>query len=249
MRVRWSWAAASVLLIADLFLHKPISDVCDALVTRYGWTPYNQATLVIVAGSWISIVAALLWWNRERLRQPPVVAAVMLLGAATLSAYHWMLVANVELIHLPQYALIAAVLLLGGNTPSVAWLGTTAAGVIDEIYQQVAIYAGTPDTYLDFNDMVLNAIGASWAVVLLVRAVSSHATDPRRWSAPRVVAVLAALLAVSLWLDPPTFTPLLRHAKTGRDYRVMSAAEGLVAGMALFATSRLGTSDISARSA
>ena len=36
----WLFVAAA-LFIADLFLHLPITDVCDALVKRYGFFPFD----------------------------------------------------------------------------------------------------------------------------------------------------------------------------------------------------------------
>ncbi|MFN8641672.1 MAG: hypothetical protein U0802_08465 [Candidatus Binatia bacterium] len=73
---------------------------------------------------------------------------------------------NVELIHLPQFALQAALLLAVGLPPRLAWSGAVIAGAVDETYQHLVICAGVPDTYFDWSDIVLNAIGATWAVVL-----------------------------------------------------------------------------------
>jgi hypothetical protein len=45
-------------------------------------------------------------------------------------------------------------------------IGATLGGVLDELYQGLVIYAHLPVTRFDINDVVLNAIGAAWAVVL-----------------------------------------------------------------------------------
>ncbi|HUI27196.1 MAG TPA: hypothetical protein VL403_14025 [Candidatus Kryptonia bacterium] len=237
---RWSWIGAGVLLLADLFLHKPISDVCDAMVGRYGWRTFNHTALLVISGASLGIAGALLVWDWRRLRGPATAAALMILSLLTYLMHRWMLVANVELIHYPQYALIAAVLLFGGNTWNVAWLGATGAGVIDEVYQELVIYAGRPDTYLDFNDMVLNAIGATWAVLLLARwAGRSAPTTPTQRRASAVVLLLG--FALALWLDPPNWTAVFRVTKTGGVYHVMSAAEGLAAALVLWLIARQGT--------
>lgn len=242
-RQRVSWVAAAGLLLADLFLHKPISDICDAWVVQYGWRTYNHTVFLVIV--WGSIAAALvpLSVNVRRWLQPEVIAAVLLLSLFSYGAYMLLLVANVELIHFPQYALIAGVLLLGGNRPSVAWAAAVVAGIIDETYQELVIYAGRPDTYLDVNDMILNTIGATWAVLLLTAGTRRSTDEPSRdrwnrrrgWAAAFVVA-----LFVLLWIDPPVFSPFWRVAATARSYRVLSCAEGLVVAALLWGIAELG---------
>jgi hypothetical protein len=237
-----SWVAAVGLLLADLFLHKPITDICDAWVVRFGWATYNRWTFWILVSVSIAVALALLVRRWRGWLRPSAVAALLLLILATCVAYRFLIVANIELIHFPQYALMAGVLLAGGNPPGLAWAATVAAGVVDETYQHLVIYAGRPNTYLDFNDMVLNAIGASWLVLLVAAGTGSHTRTPQsaRRAARRLVVVVAVAALALLWLDPPRFTPYLRRAATGRYYRVLSATEGVLAAALLWAVTRLG---------
>jgi hypothetical protein len=236
-----SWIAAAVLLGADLFLHMPITNICDVWVVRYGWTTYNHWVFVVIVST--SIAAALVPLARQyrRWSHPSAIAALLMLSAMTYGAYTLLMIANIELIHFPQYALMTGVLLLGGNPASVSWVTAVAAGVADEAYQYLVIYAGRPDTYLDFNDMVLNAIGVTWMVLLIAAGTRPPTTAPtdrlRSW--PAAVFLVAALLLL-LWLDPPTFSPFWRRAATGRDYRVLSGAEGLLVALLLWGVARLG---------
>ena len=237
-----SWAAAAVLLAADLFLHKPISDICDAWVVRFGWTTYNRRVLVVISSVSIAIALSLLARDWRRWRRPTAIAALLVLSGLTWGAYALLMVANIELIHYPQYALMTGVLMAGGNAPIVAWTAAVAAGVIDETYQHLVIYAGRADTYLDFNDMVLNAIGATWVVLLVGttrRPPPAAGTNRLRRAWLPAVCMVAVLLAL-LWLDPPTFSPFWRRAATGRYYRVLSGAEGLLATLLLWSVARLG---------
>jgi len=243
--MRWrlaSWASAAALLAADLFLHKPISDICDGWGVRYGWATYNRRVFVVIASVSIAASLPLLARDWRRWLRPSAMAALLALAALTWGAYALLMVANIELIHYPQYALMTGVLLAGGNLPIVAWMAAVGAGVIDEIYQHLVIYAGRPDTYLDFNDMVLNAIGATWVVLLVGgsrRPPSTADANPllRVWLP--ALFLVAALLAL-LWLDPPTFSPFWRRAATGKHYRVLSGAEALLATLLLWALARLG---------
>jgi len=238
-----SWVAALALLLADLFLHQPITDICDAWVVRFGWTTYNRWTFRILVSASIALALALLARRWRRWLRVSTSAALLLLILATCAAYQFLIVANIELIHFPQYALMAGLLLAGGNSAGLAWAASVAAGVVDETYQHLVIYAGRPNTYLDFNDMVLNAIGASWLVLLVLAGEGGTSSDPPKarragWQLGAVVVVVAALAL--LWLDPPRFTPYLRRAATGRDYRVLSATEGVLAAAVLWAVTRFG---------
>ena len=77
-----------------------------------------------------------------------------------------LLVSNVELIHLPQFGLLAALLLVAGLPPQLAWLRGDAGRRGRRDLPGLVIYAGVANVYFDWNDIVLNAIGAAWAVVL-----------------------------------------------------------------------------------
>src|SRR5262245_19505595 len=123
-----SWVAATLVLAADLFLHKPISDICDAWVVRYGWATYNRRVLVVIAS--VSIVIAFMLFVRDWRRwfRPSAISALLALSALTWGAYTLLLVANIELIHYPQYALMTGILMAGGNAPSVAWVAAVGAG-------------------------------------------------------------------------------------------------------------------------
>jgi hypothetical protein len=236
-RTAWSWAIAAALLLGNLLLHKPISDVCDALYARIGRAPYERWTLLAIAALSLAGAALLLRRRGAALRRPRVVACLLALAVLTVAAQRWLLVSNVELIHLPQFGLLAALLLLAGLGPQTAWIAATLGGVLDEGYQYLVIYAHLSTVSFDYNDIVLNAVGAAWAVVL----GAAGGASPRELApgSRRVAGALAlAALAVSGFLSPPrlqarvTFPfwqPTLVRAATGFDYHVMAPSEGLAA--------------------
>ena len=235
-RRRWPWVAVAALLIGNMFLHKPISNVCDALYARIGRTPYERLMLVVIATGSIVGALALVRGGWPRLRRRRALSCLLALALATVLVQRWMLVSNVELIHLPQFGLFAALLLAAGLGPVAAWVGATAAGVIDETYQYLVIYAHVPGVYFDYNDVVLNAIGAAWIVVLVAAAgVGDAVMDRGRWQRLLLAGLLVGL-GVALWLAPPHIVavdgfpywrPALSRAATGLDYHVMPASEGL----------------------
>ena len=155
----WPWLVAAALSVGNLFLHKPISDVCDALYARMGRGAYEWSTLLAIGA--LSAVGAGWLVGRQRARallQPPVIACLLVLAAATVAAQRYLLVSNIELIHFPQFGPIAAPLATGLG-PHGAWIGATLAGVLDETYQdpssRPAAYAARLQRYR------LNAIGAA----------------------------------------------------------------------------------------
>lgn len=250
-RVRWAWMLAAALTLANPLLHKSVSDVCDWAHGRLGFALYNRTALVGIPLLSILAAALVLGRGRARLLRPAPLATALVLAVMSVAAHRWLLVVNIELIHFPQFALVAAVLLAAGLRGPDAYLGATAAGLLDETYQHLVVYAGRPDTYFDINDIVLNAIGAAWGVVLLGDRFRRGEGDgpvsngPRAaggsgltW--PRGAALTLLALPAAVWLDPPRFTPFLQSTPSGRTmYRVLSIPEGLLVCAGLWAMMRL----------
>lgn len=219
------------LAAANLFLHKPISDVCDAAYTALGRPRYEFAALLGVAlvSAALAALGLRLFAGGSGSRASRIlpILGLLLVSAA---AQRWLLVSNIELIHYPQYGLLTGLLLAAGRSPGQAWLGATAIGVGDEVYQFAVIYRGRPNVYLDFNDMLLNAIGAAWAVVLFRARAGSGARGSAGKDSrlPRTLAVGSlAALGIALVLAPPGL-PILRRAATGRWYRILSPGEAIL---------------------
>lgn len=226
--MRLAGSLALTLTAANLIAHKPISDLCDTLFEQLGRATYETASLLAICALCAAGAIALC---RGRLPGRSTWIALGLLATATTCAARWMLVSNIELIHLPQFGLVAALLLWGGLSPLAAWAVASTAGILDEAYQHLVLYAATPHTYLDFNDMLLNAIGATWVTVAWTGRERQAAETFHR---PFWVALALATWIILAWVDPPTWSPLFGRATTGRLYRVLSAPEAFT-GMVLLA--------------
>src|SRR5262249_48030942 len=234
----------AALMIGNLFLHKPISNVCDGLFARLGRGPYERGMLVGIAILSLGGALLLLRGRLSSLLQPRIAMSLVALAAMSIGAQRWLLVSNVELIHLPQFGLLAALLLAAGIRPQSAWIGATAGGVLDETYQWLVIYANVPGTYFDYNDIILNAIGAAWVVVLVGAGRADDAAPAmRRWLRV-VLGWRGSASALALWLAPPRLVATdvfpywrlgLARALTGFDYHVMPASEGLASLLVIWA--------------
>ncbi len=218
---------AAGLSIANLFLHKPISDVFDALYSRVGRRWYEIISIALIGA--LCVIASLPALKRLGASLKTTWLPVSLVGLAllTIASQRWLLVTNIELIHFPQFALIAVLFLIAGAGPRLAWLCGSLAGLLDETYQHLVIYAGVPNTYFDINDILLNTIGAAWGVCLF--GAGNLAAVGRSFSKPRTYAWLALtgllIIGIAVYLAPPDQVPL-RPAATRRMYRVLSLGEG-----------------------
>jgi hypothetical protein len=217
--------------VGNLFLHLPISDVCDWARARWGFSLYDRVALIGIPLLTTAALVPVLRREHARWRHPLTWCVALSLLIMSLAAQRWMLVANIEIIHFPQFGLIAGLLLAGGLAAEPAWLLATAAGILDETYQQFVIYADRSDTYLDFNDMILNAIGAAWVVVVFAPLAT---TRPGWWRWPRAMSWLLPLIAGALMLAPPQLTPFLRPSAGFRLYRVIGVTEALAWGALLW---------------
>ena len=227
------YGIAAVLTAANPLLHKAVSDVADFFRAQWGFARYDLVSLIAIPVVSVAVSLPLVARRREFLRRPVIVAALVALAGMSAAAQHWLLVVNVELVHLPQFALIAAVLLRGGASGMTAFVLATLAGIVDETYQHLVIYADTPGTYFDVNDIVLNAIGAAWGVLLFGSSSSPErlsdkpSTRPTRVTWGMATAASVAVFAAAWWWDPPVFDPLFRTTNAHPFYRVLSAPEGV----------------------
>ena len=136
-----------------------------------------------------------LWWpsQADGVRRALVCLAVVIAVAQAL-----IVVNGIEAIHYPQYALMAWLLVRTGLGLERSWLTATALGAVDEIWQWQTLPRAVPG-YLDWNDILLNAVGAALGVLVVVRvrrAPSAERCCRRcRWPAPWPWPALVALLS------------------------------------------------------
>lgn len=80
--------------------------------------------------------------------------------------YHTILVINIELIHIAQYAIMAILVfpILMNYRESLFW--AAFLGALDELYQYL-ILAPEKSDYYDFNDVIINFLGAALGLILV----------------------------------------------------------------------------------
>lgn len=246
---------AAGYLAAVVFPHKEVSRAFDWMAEFFSFKVYNSALFAIFFSLmlvlWIFILKKI--WRNEQRRVK--VAFWLFTAALVIASYQVLIVASVEAIHFIQYAILAipvfALTLSFGET--VFWV--TLMGTLDEAYQYFVLYPDNREVYFDFNDIVLNLIGAAIGAVMIF-TLSNVGSFPRlrtlnsrgsNRTPPLVAAslLLAGLLLVSsgvLTLYPkadaseaqitlshkPAPSQFWEKPKKGKPFHILHPAEGLV---------------------
>ncbi len=139
--------------------HYWISEIYVAIFKRLGRSATEgglQILSLAVAGAVALGVLGVIW----RRRKPGVhEAALWAVALGLVLAADWLLVSTrIERVHYPQYAILALLLAPVIRDDWAVLLGCTLLGAVDELVQ----FAWEPHYtgYLDFNDMLLNLLGA-----------------------------------------------------------------------------------------
>ena len=240
---------------AAVFPHKEVSRVFDWMAEAFSFKVYNSALFAIFFSLMIVLWLFILKKIRDGEQRRAKVASWLFTAALVIASYEVLIVASVEAIHFIQYAFLVipvfALTLRFGDT--VFWV--TLMGALDEAYQYFVLYTDNREVYLDFNDIVLNLIGAGIGVVVIFTLSDAaafacfHESDSRGSSkTPLLVTaslLLAGLLLVSggmLTLYPkadaseaqitlshkPAPSQFWEKPKKGKPFHILHPAEGIV---------------------
>lgn len=195
----WTALAAAYFLAATLS-HEPVSNVYLWLAGLLG--PGTAAALqdglalaALLAGAWLALGPG----RRSGAVTPREALAWLALAAGLAAADLLLIVAPVERVHYPQYALLALLLRRVLADEALVLGLATLAGMADELRQYVLHPGNT--SYLDFNDFALNLLGALAGLLLArafgIRALAGPAVAARVRAA---TLLLVALLAGGIFL-------------------------------------------------
>lgn len=143
--------------LAGTLAHDLVQDGFAGLAERWGTDGLTfrlSAITLLVGGPAIlaTTFTSALWHGRVGLR-----AWGLWILAATAATFV-LTQTRAELVHFPQYALVAVLLLRIPLAPTAALGAACLLGGLDEAWQSVFLY---PERLLDWNDIVLNALGAT----------------------------------------------------------------------------------------
>lgn len=247
--------SSAAFYLAVVVFHDEVTRVAIRVRNDMGVEGYNLLFTIISA----TLLGLFLAYALDRLRKGAYKAtrSAFLLATVLLVFlfFRFALVYNIEAVHFGQYMVMAILLfpVIRGYGETVFWV--TVLGVIDELYQYTIL---TPFfKYFDFNDIILNLLGAGLGVVLIFISTDCSPGRPIRWKMPSLLfSVALALLLMILSLagefrvDPGTVTggkdPFITLNRTsipggfwakayeGRYYHVVRPGAGVVLIYGLF---------------
>lgn len=216
-----------VYYLAVSFPHHYVSGLFqEYILVPFGMSSVQATANEISAALAIGVVLFLVWCTRTQKRF--ALAAIFLLVVTLALIYVSdlvLLVNNVEKIHYPQYALLAFLLKLTIEDDKLVFYATVFAGYIDEFQQYLTNPAHT--SYLDFNDIVFNILGAGLGAILAIAIFRRKPISSDRYES-RFKLVFYGLLAATLlsWSIAFVSGRIIIHDVPPADRQVFSVVEG-----------------------
>jgi len=254
------WSLVAAFTAFNILSHNAVQSIAGWLGEQL---TIERLSLIVTAGGLLA-GAALLAILALRLRRHPAGVVIAAYGLATLAliavAYNTLFMINTEAIHFPQYALMGMIVfpLVGRVAESITWV--TLFGAFDEAWQYWVLNSEVDFAYFDFNDIVLNLLGAAMGVLLAAallgdtRERGAAGYGLRDFARSPALAVTGAFVAAGavLWmLGPLSVLPggdawvvLMRSGAReaywetsywGKTAHVLLPLEGLVVTFALLA--------------
>lgn len=192
-------------LIFIISLHAAAVDLSVALMTWLGSRQYN----LIVSAVMLSAFAVFIFYfvkNLNAVRQAADIPLLYMLIITGLTAVHVHMnfVMNIEIIHTMQFGIIALLIFPLTRSFGATLYYTLLLGIVDEWYQHAILYPDKSD-YFDFNDVVLDQLGAGITLVYLYSAGAKINPVAKKWykspvllSAAGIAAAVAALFHFSV---------------------------------------------------
>jgi hypothetical protein len=181
---------------------------------------YQEVILVgglAVFGMYLAVLGVLAVMNRKVNATLAYLAITLILLVLSV---HILVIHNFEMIHFPQYIFLAILIfpLVMRYGETVFW--TTLLGAVDEAYQYFYL-APQRTAYFDFNDIILNLLGAALGVLLIFSSgVPAKAYNMKKWYVSPVFRTIALLvIGITILFQ----TPLLNMYPSADETSMRSA--------------------------
>jgi hypothetical protein len=134
-------------------------------------------------------------------------------------------VMNVEIIHTLQFGILAVLIFPLTRSFGATLSYTVLLGMVDEWYQYAVLYPEKSD-YYDFNDVVLDQLGAAVSLVYLYSTgvAPEHKTESEKWYKSGVFISAALIASVSALLFHFSFISV--YANNSKAMVVLNEAAG-----------------------
>lgn len=246
-------AIAVMLAILTYFsivtFHDEITQIAIKLRNTFGRDQYNSFLGYFFLGLLVLFISYLVWKIvKSKTKTLDSVLALSMVVLMLLS-FRYLMTYNIEAIHFVEYAIVAIILMpvLRSYGETVFWV--TMLGLTDELFQYFFL---VPEfEYFDFNDNILNLLGAG-AGVIFVFIAGGNAVEMKsyKWYRSPAMVTAAGLLGLFIVLyisGKMTFNPtgieeganwfslnrkplpdgFWKEAYAGRSFHIMRPLEGI----------------------
>ena len=212
--------------------------------SRMSRSQYNKTVLIIFVILLMMIIIHFIKSIRTNPKKLILTSTLLFSLLLAIIISKTLFVINIEMVHFPQYAILAILLLPLCGDMFQALIIATLAGGIDEAYQYF-ILAPDDTGYYDFNDVVTNLVGAAIGIIY-ARAVGWAQIKSRQFIGSPAFYMLILITSILLLLrslniltiypsaggvvslvvyQPPTFWSQL---PLGLVYHVLTPLEGTI---------------------
>ena len=158
---------ALLLALATYFsivtFHDEITQVAIRVRNAVGRDHYNAYLAWFFIALMLAVLAWMAWHIGRSRRIWLNTSLVVVMAGLMIAAFNYLMVYNIEAIHFVEYFLVAFLLLPVARSYGGTVFWVTLLGVLDELFQYFFL---VPEFgYFDFNDNVLNLLGAGTAAV------------------------------------------------------------------------------------
>jgi hypothetical protein len=197
----------AVGLTAIYFLATSLPHDAGQQATFRAYDLFSKRTVDIAFLAFAAIlIVGTTWFCSKRLRIASRQGSLGLLTCLgilwlvpTAGAYRWLFYTIAEVVHFPQYAVLAVLLFAVTGSHARTIFAVILLAILDEAYQYWFIYNPRFPSLLDFNDVLFDALGGAAACLLLHLDGATHRvpSKPTRWRrspmlwGPVVVIVIA----------------------------------------------------------
>ncbi|MEY3368165.1 MAG: hypothetical protein RI973_1320 [Bacteroidota bacterium] len=186
--------------------------LATSLDEKLGREKYNQLVLFLAFVA-LATFATKFWVNvKSDARANKGTIAFLLFTLAIIAvAFNYLVVVNIEVIHLFQYALLAILLFpaVGSYGATIGW--ATLLGAADEAWQHFYL-APLKSNYYDFNDILLDLLGAALGLIIIKSSFKNLEIQTER--AGTAMSALLLTTGVLALLLPVAFAAGLIHYYT-----------------------------------
>jgi hypothetical protein len=194
-----AWLLITAYFLALVFFHDAATVAADWIKLKLTLPWYNLSLLI--SGLFLSVFTGIILLRIAlKHREHLILCLWFLITVALMSlAVFTLMVVNIEAIHFIQFGILSVLAFPVVRRFESAFVITTILGMVDEIYQYLVL--NPYFKYFDFNDIVLNMIGAGAGLLILAVAGKPEIIRPARWRRSATFFFVLSIVASGIFIS------------------------------------------------